>query len=189
MSVSIPQMQQSRYMLTSRNNAAQTSTRKKRPSLFRNLFRRRSSKKKIIVGKQVRQNLQAKLRKRTISGGDHVKLSSANRQRISENSIPFASQLSFQQDQSLSSLSDPTSIRQYFHEQNQRINDLPKAISKSIFSEQVSSHTDPYRYKTATASKRVSAIEKLAKQYSSSTSQSDGTGLLWFNANHQLVNT
>lgn len=67
-------------MFTSFNNAAQStrtsSNTNKRSSLLRGLFGRYSSKKRTSIAKQPVKTSQLAIKKRTISGGDHVKLSS-----------------------------------------------------------------------------------------------------------------
>ncbi len=79
MSLFIPQ-QRSPHIFTSFNNAAQStrtsSNANKRSSLLRGLFGRYSSKKRISLGKQPLKTSQQAIKKRIISGGDQVKLSS-----------------------------------------------------------------------------------------------------------------
>jgi hypothetical protein len=75
----IPQ-QRSPHILTSFNNAAQTtrmsSNTNKRSSLLRGLFGRYSSRKRTPIIKQSLKTSQQATKKRIISGGDQVKLSS-----------------------------------------------------------------------------------------------------------------
>ncbi|CAF2228788.1 unnamed protein product [Rotaria magnacalcarata] len=80
LSLLIPQ-QRSSHVITSFNNAAQstklTSNTNKRSSLLRSLFKRNSSKQSTYVVKQPIQNVQSRNKRRSISGGDHVKISLA----------------------------------------------------------------------------------------------------------------
>ncbi|CAF1240455.1 unnamed protein product [Adineta steineri] len=81
LSLLIPQQQQqSSHLLTSFNNAAQstriTSNTNKRSSLLYGLFGRHSSKKRVPIVKQSLKTSQQENNKRIISGGDQVKLSS-----------------------------------------------------------------------------------------------------------------
>jgi hypothetical protein len=75
----IPQ-QPSSHLFTSFNNAAQStrtsSNANKRTSLLHGLFGRHSSKKRTSIIKQPLKNSQQENKKRIISGGDQVKLSS-----------------------------------------------------------------------------------------------------------------
>ena len=78
MSLFVPQ--RSPHMFTALNNAAQStrtsSNANKRSSLWRGLFGRHSSKKGTLVAKQSWKTAQQATKRRAISGGDHVKLSS-----------------------------------------------------------------------------------------------------------------
>ncbi|CAF3136792.1 unnamed protein product [Rotaria sp. Silwood2] len=71
--------QQSPHIFTSFNNAAQStktlSNTNKRSSLLRGLFGRYSSKQSAPIVKQSVKNFQREKKKRSISGGDQVKLS------------------------------------------------------------------------------------------------------------------
>jgi len=79
LSLFIPQ-QRSPHIFTSFNNAAQSaktsSNANKRSSLLRGLFGRYSSKKRSPIVKQPLKNFQQENKKRIITGGDQVKLSS-----------------------------------------------------------------------------------------------------------------
>jgi len=76
----IRQQQQSPHIFTSFNNAAQStrtsSKGNKRSSLLRGLFGRHASKKETSIVKQPLKTSQQASKKRIISGGDQVKVSS-----------------------------------------------------------------------------------------------------------------
>lgn len=83
----IPQ-QRSPHIFTSFNNAAQStrtsSNGNKRSSLLRGLFGRQSSKKRASIVKQPLKVSQQANKKRVISGGDQVKLSSTKINQVKQ---------------------------------------------------------------------------------------------------------
>ncbi len=89
MNFCIPQ-QQSPHIFTSFNNAAQStrtsSNANKRSSLLRGLFGRYSSKNKATIVKQSLKTFSPENKKRIVSGGDQVKLSST---RVSHLEQPY----------------------------------------------------------------------------------------------------
>jgi hypothetical protein len=111
--------------------------------------------------------------------------------------IPFASHSSIIQEKSLSSLSDPTSMRQHIKEQKQNIQSahnvggIPQMKATNNTLEKISFNANQHKYHAQTPNyhypKRLSAIEILAKQYSSTVTPRNSTGLFWYSANHQKV--
>ncbi|CAF4527713.1 unnamed protein product [Rotaria sp. Silwood1] len=256
----IPQ-QQSPHILTSFNNAAQptktSSNTTKRSSLLRGLFGRYSSKRRAPIVKKSIKNFQRENNKRSISGGDQVKLSRtkciykkqqyqskhpyniniqgdiiANQENINKKmqlsfqglrydfkqikatstvnspeikqlskepsfSIPFASHSSFIKDKSISSLFDPTSIRENISEQKQTIQSahsiggIPKIKTTNSTLEKISFNANQHRYYAQIPNyhypKRLSAIKILAKQYSLPMASQNNTGLFWYSANQQTM--
>jgi len=104
--------------------------------------------------------------------------------------IPFASHSSFIHDKSLSSLSEPTSMRQHIQSAN-NIGGISKMKTNNSTLEKVSFNADQYKYHMQTPNyhypKRLSAIEILTKQYSSPIIPQNNTGLFWYSANQSTV--
>ncbi|CAF1062441.1 unnamed protein product [Adineta ricciae] len=123
---------------------------------------------------------------------------SANLKQLPKDNLhinPFVTQSSVAKDESISSLSDPISIRQHPNEEKPTIESvqsipniqpLAKTLEKTSFK--------PYQHKYTTQTpayhypKRLSAIEALAKKYSLSSTSRNSTGLFWYSANHQPMN-
>ncbi|CAF0763113.1 unnamed protein product [Rotaria sordida] len=261
LSLLIPQ-QRCPHIFTSFNNAAQStktlSNTNKRSSLLRGLFRRYSSKQRAPIVKQSIKNFQRENKKRSISGGDQVKLSHtkcihmeqsyqskhpyniniqdniiANQENTNNKiqlslqglhydfkqikaistinspeikqlskdpllTIPFDSRSSFVKDKSLSSLSDPISIRQQVNEQKQNIQSvhsvggIPKITTTNSTLEKTSFNANQHKYYAQTPNynypKRLSAIKILAKQYSLPVATPNNMGLFWYSANQQTMN-
>ncbi|UJR36829.1 hypothetical protein I4U23_029542 [Adineta vaga] len=230
-----------------------SSNQDKRSSLLHSLFGRSSSKRKTLVVNRPLKTITNEHRKRMISGGDQVKLSSTKiihlehpynidiqkdvninqkntnidvehsyaglcydykqiKNKVSTNStdlkqaskenlnpILFPSHTPLVLDESVSSLSDPTSIRQPINEEKaivqsvqSTVGGIPKMkpsintvdkISFNPYQHKYTNQTPTYHYP-----KRLSAIEVLAKKYSSSFTSRNSTGLFWYNANHQPMN-
>jgi hypothetical protein len=111
--------------------------------------------------------------------------------------IPFTSHSSLPQDKSLSSLSEPTSMRQHTNEHKQHIQSaqnvggIPKMKTTNTTLEKIAFNADQYKYHVQTPNyhypQRLSAIELLAKRYLSPITSQNNTGLFWYRANQQTV--
>lgn len=106
--------------------------------------------------------------------------------------IPFVSQSSVVQDESLSSLSKPTSIRQHIQSAC-NIDGIPKLEPSNIItSDKISFHPDQHKHHITIPNyyypRRLSAMEILTKQYLPPVIvPQKSTGLFWYNAQQQLV--
>jgi hypothetical protein len=88
-------------------------------------------------------------------------------------------------------------MRQHIKEEKQNIQSalnvigIPKMKSTNSTIEKISFNPNQHKYHAQTPSyhypKHLSAIEVLAKKYSSSTTPRNSTGLFWYSANQQTV--
>ena len=73
----------------------------------------------------------------------------------------------------------------------QNVGGIPEMKSTKNITEKISFDPNQHKYHAQTPSyhypKRLSAIEILAKKYSSSVTPQNSTGLFWYSGNHQTV--